>query len=73
VEGVGLAADRFHLLAANAACAGRGLGELFEAGAEALPERRGQLLEVALGGGREPDLVQFAQAMSRSAFVRPRR
>jgi hypothetical protein len=73
VEGVSVAADRLHLLAADAAGSGCGLGELFEAGADPLPQRRGQLLEVALSGGREADLVGAAQAMSRSGLERPRR
>ena len=73
VEGVGLAADRLHLFAVDAAGSGLGLGELFEAGAEPFPQRGRQLLEVALSGGREPDFVGPAQAMSRSDFVRPRR
>jgi hypothetical protein len=37
VEGVSLAADCLHLLAADAAGSGCGLGELFEAGADPLP------------------------------------
>jgi hypothetical protein len=37
VEGVSLAADRLHLLAADAAGSGCGLGELFEVGADPLP------------------------------------
>jgi hypothetical protein len=73
MEGVSLAADRLHLLAADAAGSGGRLGELFEADAEPLAQWRRQLLEVALGGGREPNFVGVAQAMSRSDFVRPRR
>ncbi len=73
VEGVRVAADRLYLLAADAAGSCCGLGELFEASADPLPQRRRQLLEVARGGGREPDLVGAAQAMSRSGLERPRR
>lgn len=73
VEDVGLAADRFHLLAAEAAGFGCCGGELLEAGADPLAQWRRQLLERALGGRREPDLVGVAQAMSRSDFDRPRR
>jgi hypothetical protein len=73
VEDIGLAADRFDLLAADAAGFSCGLGELFEAGADPLTQRRRKLLERALGGRREPDLAGVAQAMSRSEVVRPRR
>ncbi len=73
VEGVRVAADRLHFLAADAAGFGYGLGELFEAGADPLPQRRRQFLEGAFGGGREPDLVRAVQAMSWSDFERPRR
>jgi hypothetical protein len=73
VKGVCVAADRLHLLAANAAGSGRGFGELLKAGADPLPRRRRQLLEDALGSRGESDLVAISQAMSRSGLERPRR
>jgi hypothetical protein len=73
VEGVGLSADRFHLLAADAAGSGNCSGELVEAGPDSFPPRRWQLPERALGGRRETDLVRVAQPRSRSDFERPRR
>jgi hypothetical protein len=73
VEGVRLPVDRLHLLAADAPAAGCGGGELFEAGADARLRREGQLLVGALGGGREANLVGFAQPISPSGFERPRR
>ena len=73
VEGVGLAADRFHLFAADAAGSSDRGGELLEVGADSLPERCGEFLEGSLGRRSQTDVVGVAQAMSRSAFVRPRR
>lgn len=73
VEGVCLSADRLHFLAADAVGSGCGGGELLEAGADALAQRGWQLLVGAFGGGREAYLVGLDQAMSSSAFERPRR
>ena len=73
VEGVGLAADRLDLLAADAAGCGCGLGELFEVGADPRLQRRRQLLIGALGSRGESDLVAVGQAMSWNGLVRPRR
>jgi hypothetical protein len=73
VEGVCLSADRFHLLAVDAAGSGCGGGELLEADADALAYRGWQLLVGAFGGGREAYLVELAQALSSSGLVRPRR
>ena len=73
VEGVRLSADRLDLLAADTPSAGCGGGELFEAGADALPERSWQLLVGALGGGREAYPVGVAQSISPSGLERPRR
>jgi len=73
VEGVGLAADRLNLLAADAAGLGGGVSELLKARADSLPHWRRQFLERAFGGRGELDLVGAAQAMSRSGLERPRR
>jgi hypothetical protein len=73
VEGVCLSADRLHLFAADAAGAGRGGGELFEAGADALAERGWQFLVGAFGGWGEAYLVGLAQPISPSGLERPRR
>jgi len=73
VEGVGVSADCLDFLAADAAGSGCRSGELFEAGADPLAERRWQFLVGAFGGGREPDLVRTAQARSRSGLEWPRR
>jgi hypothetical protein len=73
VEGVCLSADGFHSFAADAAGSGSGGGELFEAGADALAQRRWQFLVGAFSGGREAYLVGVAQAMSPSGLERPRR
>lgn len=73
VEGVCLSADRLHLLAANTVGPGCGGGELFEAGADARTQRGWQLLVGTFGGRREAYLVGLAQAMSSSAWERPRR
>lgn len=73
VEGVGLAADRLHFLAADAAGSGCCFGEVFEASADPLPKRRRQLLIGAFGARGESDLERVAQAMSGSGLERPRR
>ena len=73
VKGVGLAADRLHLLAANATRLARCFGELFEADSDPRLQRCRQPLERALGSRTESDLVTLAQAMSRSGLARPRR
>ncbi len=73
VEGVGLAADCFYALAADAAGCGCGGGELVEAGADALARLGWQFLVGAFGGRREVYLVGLAQAMSPSGLERPRR
>ena len=73
VERVRLSADRLHLFAADAAGFGCCGGELLKAAANSLPRWRWQLLERALAGRCELDLVRAAQARSRSDFERPRR
>lgn len=73
VEGVCLAADRLHLLAANAAGSGCCLGELFEAGTDPRLQRCRQLVEGAFGARGESNLVGTAQVTSRSGLLRPRR
>lgn len=73
VEGVGLAEDRFHFLAADATGAGCGGGELFEACADPLPHRVGEFRVGAFGGWSEAYLVGVAQAISLSGVERPRR
>jgi hypothetical protein len=73
MKAVRLSVDRLDLLAADAAGSGCCMGELLEACADAVAQRRWQFLIGALGGGCEPDLVGVAQARSRSGFERPRR